>query len=354
MKDARVMNRATTMVAACLSALMFTASSSRAGLFGPKKLRIVTTTTDLKSIAQDIGGNKVTVTSIATGYQDPHFVEAKPSYMMKARRADLWIRVGLELEIGYEQLIIDGARNGKIRIGTEGHLDASEGVARLEVPSTQKVDRSMGDIHPLGNPHYWLDPLNGKVIARNITERLCKLRERDAAYFRSNFAKFCAKIDECLFGPALVKKVGGDRLCALSQMGTLGQFLKAEGLEKELGGWMGKMWPYRGEKVVTYHRSWSYFAHRFGLVVAEELEPKPGIPPSPRHIQEVIEKMKREGIKVILVEPFYEMKSPTLVAEKTGAKVVRVANSVGGTKEASDYFVLFDYIVAGIADAMAK
>ena len=274
--------------------------------------------------------------------------------MMKARKADLWIRVGLELEIGYEELIIDGSRNRKIRIATDGHLDASEGVERMEMPTTQKVDRSMGDVHPLGNPHYWLDPLNGKVMARNIADRLCKLLPKDAGYFRKNLDKFYAKMDESLFGATLTQKIGGDRLCALSRAGTLGRFLKEQNLHKELGGWLGKLWPYQGAKVVTYHRSWSYFANRFGLDVAEELEPKPGIPPSPRHVTDVIDKMKGQGIKVVLVEPFYETKTPRLVAEKTGARVVGIPNAVGGTPEVHDYFALFDCIVAKVAAALGS
>ena len=172
---------------------------TQAALFGPKKIRIVTTTTDLKSIAELVGGDKVKVSSIATGYQDPHFVDAKPSFMMKAKRADLFVRVGLELEIGYEELILEGARNRKIRVGQNGHLDVSNSVERLEVPTTQQVDRSMGDVHPLGNPHYWLDPINGKVIARNIANRLVRLRPADTEYFRKNASDFRARIDESLF-----------------------------------------------------------------------------------------------------------------------------------------------------------
>ena len=175
---------------------------------GAKPVRILTTTSDLRAIAQAVGGDHVVVSSLTQGRQDPHFVQAKPSYMMVARKADLWIRVGMELEIGYERLILDGSRNPKIRVGTRGHLDASVGVLRLEVP-TQKVDRSMGDVHPLGNPHYLLDPLNGRLVAKSISQRLTELAPQHAAYFGEQLKSFQRELDRCMFGPALVEQVGG-------------------------------------------------------------------------------------------------------------------------------------------------
>lgn len=273
------------------------------------KLQALTTTSDLKSITEFIGGNKVNVDSLAKGYQDPHFVEAKPSFMMKAKKADLFIRIGLELEIGYEELIIDGSRNPKIRIGQLGHLDASEGALLLEIPTTTKIDRSMGDVHPMGNPHYWLDPLNAKIIAANIANRLSAISPQNSAYFKNNLDDFNKKIDE------------------------------------KMTEWQAKLAPFAGSKIAIYHRSWPYFTHRFGLDIACELEPKPGIPPSPGHLKEVIETIKRERIKVILMEVFYDENPARFVAQATGAKVVIVPNSVGGTKEAQDYFGLIDTIV---------
>jgi len=340
----------TALSAALILATGMTPGPARAG---SKKLNVVTTTSDLRSITEAIGGDKVKVANIATGYQDPHFVEAKPSYMMKAKKADLWIRVGLELEIGYEQLIIDGSRNRRIRVGTPGHLDVSVGVERLEVPTTQKVDRSMGDIHPLGNPHYWVDPLNGKVIARNIARRLSELSPENAEYFERNLEAFDRRVDEALFGKALVEQLGGEKLSALLKAGDLDAFLEQQGLSDRLGGWLGIMRPHRGEKIVTYHRSWPNFAHRFGLVIADELEPKPGIPPSPGHVAEVIRRMKEENIRVILMEPFYDRKPAELVAKRTGAKVVMVANSVGGTPEAKDYVSLIGAVVRKVAAALS-
>lgn len=314
------------------------------------KLTVVATTSDLKSIAEEIGGDKVEAISLATGEEDPHFIQAKPSYMMMAKKADLWVRVGLELEIGYEQLILDGSRNQKIRIGQPGHLDASEGVLRLEVP-TQKLDRSMGDIHPLGNPHYWLDPWNGRTIARNICNRLKQLDPADADLFDKNCIAFCAKIDKAMFGEALVAKAGGEALWAAELNDALEDLLKKAGGASALGGWAGALYPCRGGKMVTYHRSWSYFANRFHLVVSDELEPKPGIPPSPAHVLEVINKVKAEKVKVLLMEPFYSRKAPDLVASHTGIKVVVAANSVGGQPEAKDYVSMISHVVERVAEA---
>ncbi|MCK4908634.1 MAG: metal ABC transporter substrate-binding protein, partial [Planctomycetes bacterium] len=189
------------------------------------RLNVVTTTTDLKSIAEMIGGEYVSVTNICQGNQDPHFIQAKPIYMVRARNADLWIRIGLELEIGYEEPIIEGSRNTRIQIGDPGHLDASEGVLLLEVPTTQKIDRSMGDVHPLGNPHYWLDPYNGRVMAKNIADRLKKLAPANKDIFGKNYQAFIRKLDEAMFGKELVAEIGGERLWGLELAGKLIEFI---------------------------------------------------------------------------------------------------------------------------------
>ncbi len=312
---------------------------------GADILKVVTTTTDLKSIVEAVGGEAVEATSICRGYENPHAIQAKPSYMMAARKADLWVRVGMDLEIGYERLIIEGSRNRKIRVGSPGHLDASSGVLRLEVPQA-KVTRLMGDVHPLGNPHYWLDPLNGRIMAKTIAGRLAELSPGKADLFRQNLHAFQEALDQHMFGANLVQQVGGERLWALELDGKLDGFLEAEKLEHKLGGWLAKMRPLRGRKIITYHRSWSYFAGRFGLVVADELEPKPGVPPSPSHLAEVIERANREHIEAILMEPFYRRKAADFVASRTGAKVLVCAHSVGGQKKAGDYLSLIDLVVS--------
>lgn len=325
-------------------------------------LQVVTTTSDLRALAEAIGGDKIEVASLGTGREDPHFIDAKPSCMVLAGKADLWIRVGLELEIGYENLIIDGSRNTKIRVGTPGHLDAATGVVRLEVP-TGKIDRSMGDIHPQGNPHYWLDPLNARIVAKNIAGRLAQLDPANATYYAERLKAFQGRLDEAMFGPKLLAEAakaaggadqGGAKLWAMTLKGELDGFVAAHGGDAILGGWMGAMRPLRDTKILTYHRSWTYFANRFGLQVAAELEPKPGIEPSPGHLADVVKIIERDKVRFLLMEPFYSRQAPDFLAGKTGIAVVQVANSVGGQPEATDYIALIDLIVKQCVAAAGK
>jgi zinc/manganese transport system substrate-binding protein len=323
------------------------------------KLKVVTTTSDLRSIVEAVGGDKVEAASLGTGREDPHFIDAKPSCMVLARDADLWVRIGLELEIGYENLVIDGSRNTKIRIGTPGHLDASEGVPRLEVP-TGKIDRSMGDIHPQGNPHYWLDPLNMRIVAKNVAARLAKLDAADSDYFAERLKAFTARLDEAMFGPKLMAAAGqaagssdqgGAKAWALLLKGELDAFVKDHGGDALWGGWWEIMRPLRGAKIITYHRSWTYFANRFGLEVAAELEPKPGIEPTPSHLNDVLNIIEQQKPKFLLMEPFYSRQAPDWLEKKTGIRIVQVANSVGGQPEATDYLAMIDNVVRRCAAA---
>ncbi len=316
-----------------------------------RQLRVVTTTADLKSITKAVGGGRVQVTAMCEGNRDPHHLEAKPSYMLRARRADLWICVGLELEIGWERLIIEGSRNRRIQIGRPGHLDASKGITPLEVPQGP-ILVAFSDIHRLGNPHYWLDPLNGRIVAKNIADRLAKLAPDDADYFAGRLAAFHKRLDEAMFGPELVAKMGGQGLWALELRGELNNYLAKQKLAR--GGWAAKMSPFRGAKVVTYHRSWSYFAKRFSIIVAAELEPKPGIPPSPAHLRDVIETVRNENIRALLVEPFYQRRAADLVAERTGIEVLVLTISAGGQPGVDDYIGLIDNIVSRLSAALAK
>ncbi len=315
------------------------------------KLNVVTTTTNLQSIAEAVGGDHISVSAISTGKEDPHYIAAKPSNMLKAKKADLWIRVGLELEIGYEGLILEGSRNSKIHVGLPGHLDASEGIAPLEVP-TGKVSRTMGDVHPLGNPHYWLDPYNGRIIARNIARRLKRLDAEHSADYDRNLTEFLRKLDSAMFGSKLVETVGGEKLWKMQSDGTLDAYLKEHSLPLE--GWLAKLRPYEHAKIVTYHRSWPYFTRRFHLEDVAELEPKPGIPPSPGHILEVINTMKSEKVRIILMETFYNRADADAVAEKTGAKVVVVASAVTAQPEADNYIDMIDNIVTRLSNALSE
>ena len=281
------------------------------------KLNVITTIEDLASIAREVGGDRVTVESIARGYQDPHFVEAKPSFILKLQKADLLVVVGRELEIGWLPPLIQQSRNAKIQVGADGYLDASLQAQILEIPQGQ-ITRAMGDVHPLGNPHYWLDPENGKRIAKQIVDKLARARAGDRAYFEQRLADFTSRLDAA---------------------------------EKR---WLAQMAPYKGAKVVTYHRSFPNFAERFGLNIIGYVEPRPGIPPSPQHTLDLINEMKRQNVKLVLVEPYFDLKTPNAIGRETGAQVLVMPPSVGGVKEVTDYIKLFDYDINLLIDAIKK
>lgn len=281
------------------------------------QLRVVATTEDLASLAREVGGDKVAVESLAVGTQDPHFVEPKPSLLLKLNRAALLIAVGRELEAAWLPPLLTQARNAKIQPGSPGYLDASIGVRILEIPTGQ-ITRAMGDVHPSGNPHYWLDPRNGLIIARAIEARLGELLPAERALFAQRTAAFAQRLADA---------------------------------EKR---WDAAMAPYKGAKIVTYHRSWANFVERFGLDVIGYIEPKPGIPPPPRHIVDLIAEMRKQQIKVILVEPYFDLRTPESIARETGASVVVMPPSVGGVREITDYIGLFDYNVRLLVAALAK
>jgi zinc/manganese transport system substrate-binding protein len=280
-----------------------------------KKLNVVTSTTDMAALTQEVGGDKLSVESIAKGYQDPHFVEAKPSFLLKLRQADLLVLVGLQLEIGWLPPLITQSGNPRIQLGAPGYLDASQFAEILEIPQGQ-VTRAMGDVHPLGNPHYWLDPDNGRRIARGIADKLAEMDPSDAEYFHQRFEDF------------------NKRLSAAEQK------------------WDEEMKPYRARKVVTYHRSFPNFAKHFGLDVIGYVEPRPGIPPTPTHTLELIQLMKRENCKVVLVEPYFDLKTPQSIGRETGAQVIVYLPSVGGEKGVDNYFQLFDYDIGLLMKAL--
>lgn len=323
------------------------------------KLRVVTTTTDLMSIAQAVGGEYVSVNSISSGKQDPHFIEAKPSYVLQLRKADLFIRIGLQLERGWERLVLESSRNARIQVGSEGHLDASAGIERLEVPITPG-DRSLGDVHPEGNPHYWLDPYNARIVANTIARRLAALNPEDEAEYNRRAEQFIRRIDEAMFGEALMVHEDPEHLWRLGLEGKLDQYLESgravdgNPIPASHEGWYVTMRPFKGTKVVTYHRSWSFFLRRFGLVSVGELEAKPGIAPSPGHLKELIESMKQHEVPLIIVASFKGDKTPNLVASKTGARVVKVPYSVGGNDQAADYIALMDHLVSRISHALTQ
>lgn len=315
------------------------------------QVKVVTTTPDLASIVSAIGGNRVTVSALVTGARDPHRIEAKPSYMSKVGGADIFVAVGLELEAGYEDAILEGSRNRKVQKGQPGHVYSSDHALILERP-TGAVSRAMGDIHPEGNPHIWLDPLNGRIFALNIERVLSSQKPQYAAEFKANLAAFRSKLDNAMFGAELVKKFGGDTLWTWERNGQLDQKLREGGASGMLAGWSGRLAPYAGRPILTYHRSLSYLANRFGLRIVAELEPKPGLEPSPGHLAKVIATAQQTGVKAILQETFYPTKHAQFVAGRCGAKVVVIPQNVGHDPAAKDYFSLFDTIVGRIAEAM--
>jgi len=324
-----------------LALLMFVAPFSSPA-FG---LEVVATLPDLAKIAEAVGGDRVHVTAITSAVQDPHFVDPKPSFVVKLRDADVFLISGLELEIGWVPPLLDGARNPKINAGAPGYVDCSRGIPVIERP-TGEVTRAMGDAHPLGNPHYLLDPLNGVIVARTIAEALGKADPAGAADYAARSKAFGRTISEGMFGKALVDEVGESKLDRLARSGELDAFVAKGGVA--LGGWMGKMRPFAGKKIVFYHRSFSYFAERFGLVVADYVELKPGIQPGPSHLADLITKMKKEGIKVVGTHAFYDEKVANLVAAKAGAKLLVVPLASTG----SSYAQLFDTLTGQFATAL--
>ncbi len=234
------------------------------------KINIITTTEDLASIVREIGGDKVQVEALAKGYQDPHFVDAKPSFLLKLRRADLLVAIGLQLEIGWLPPLVTNCGNPKIQPGAGGYLEAAQFAEILEIPTGQ-ITRAMGDVHPQGNPHFWLDPQNGLRVAKGLRDKFSEMSRADAPYFAQRFDSFQQRMADA---------------------------------EK---AWDEKMKPYRGAKIVTYHNSWPNLVRRFGLNVVGYVEPRPGIPPSPGHLVDLIREMKRQNIKLILVETYFDL-----------------------------------------------
>jgi len=281
---------------------------------GLAQLKVVATLTDLQSIAKLIGGENVDAFAIATGFQNPHFVDPKPSYILKLARADIFMTVGLDLEIGWAPPLLNSSRNSKIEKGGEGYVDASVNIPLLQIPTS--ASRGQGDIHVFGNPHYWLDPFNGKIIARNIFDALARVDPDHRAVYEANLRKFNETID-----------------------------LKT----KE---WTDKMHPYAGTKIIAYHNEWPYFEQRFGLQIVDFLEPKPGIPPTPSQLLKVINEMKRDHIKIIIISPYFTAESAELVARNSGGKVVTLATSVGANDRIKTYFDLFDYNISQLLEAL--
>jgi zinc/manganese transport system substrate-binding protein len=281
------------------------------------KLNVVVTTPDLASIAKEVGGDRIELSTLARPTEDPHFVDAKPSFIVKLNKADAIIEGGAELEIGWLPPLLAGARNSKLDSSAPGHILCNEGIHMLEVPD--KLDRSKGDLHAAGNPHFVVDPENAKIIAGHICDSFCKLDAAGCATYQANLKKF------------------------------------SDALDAKIADWQKTLAPFKGRQVVVYHNSWLYFAERFGLKIDLYLEPKPGIPPSPAHLAEVIAKMKEENAHVIIVDPYLNRRTAETVARSTDATVVDVAQFPGGVKGTEGgYIQLIDYLVNSLAKALGE
>lgn len=293
------------------SAFLGLAALFAAGSIAGAQLRVVATTPDLASVAREIAGNRANVVALAKATEDPHFVDAKPSFVVTLNRADALVEGGAELELGWLPPLLENSRNSKIAAGAPGHIVASEGIRLLEIPTS--FDRSKGDIHSLGNPHFMIDPVAAKTVARNIANHLGQIDPKNAATYNANLAKFNGRIDA------------------------------------KLAAWQQQLAPYRGAKIVTYHRDFIYLAQRFGLTIVDELEPKPGIAPSPAHLAQVIGKMRANNVKVILVQPFQNRKTAETVARQTGATVLDTPQQPGAASNTNSYFDMMDNLVGALA-----
>lgn len=289
------------------------------GGFASAKVQVVTSIPDFASIAEEIGGDKVNVASLAKGYQDPHFVDAKPTYVTKLNKADLLIYNGLDLEVGWLPILVTGARNSKIStLNSEGNVDASGFISNvLEVPAGP-IDRSMGDVHPRGNPHYMLDPRNGIAVAKGIAAKLSEIDPENASYYEENYEKF------------------------------------AERLKMKIKEWDEQLAPYRGTEIVSYHKNLEYFTEWAGFKEVGFIEPKPGIPPTPSHVAELIKKINTADVKLVIASNYYPQKTGEIIAEKTGTVFLSIPTSVGGEDGIKTYTDLFDVIVGDITSALKK
>jgi len=303
------------------------------------KLRVVTTLGVLASLAHEVGGEHVDVEALANPQQDPHFVQPRPTLMEKARAADVFVELGMQLEL-WAQKVVEGSGNPHIQPGQPARVVASTGITALELP--RELSREWGDVHPYGNPHVWLDPLNTKDMAANIAAGLEAIDPAHKPDYEANLKRFQDRIDEALFGPELVKQVGGRMLARQARGGRLSEYLVQKKYAELLGGWLARAAPLAGRPAVTYHKSWVYFAERFGLKIPIEIEEKPGIPPSARHRDAVVALIKAQQVRTVLHEVFYDQGAADYLASETGAHKAIVPIDVGAEAGAKDYFALVD------------
>lgn len=319
-------------------------------VFAGPPLKVCATVPELGGLVRAVGGAQVVVTVFAKETEDPHYLDARPSFIKALSDADLFIQVGIDLESAWAPLLLRSSRNRRIQPGGPGFVDASSAIEPLDIP-TGTLDRSLGDVHPQGNPHYLVDPLNGLKVAALLRDSLTQLRPGSGAVFANNYQQFRQRLGEALVGAELSAKYDFEKLALLHQHGRLTGFLEQQGDLGRLGGWFGQLAPHYGAKLLTYHNSWPYFADRFGLMVAEHLEPKPGIPPGPRHLLRVIKIIRSERIKALLAEPWLSQQATRSVAGKTGINIVRAASSQSPGSGRYDYLAAINDVVNKLAAA---
>lgn len=318
-------------------------------------IRVFATTPDLAALTHEVGGDEVSLTIVVKGPEDPHHAEAKPSLIRALHDAELFVQNGLDLEAGYAPLLLQQARNPAVQPGSPGFLDASLVMGGALDKPTGVIDRSMGDLHPGGNPHYLLDPLRGVAVARAIATKLGDLRPAKREAFDARFEAFQKTVWSALVGEPLAVKYGSDvaKLALLFQHGKLGSFLEQQGERDKLGGWLAALLPYVGAKAVDDHPIWAYFSDRFGLRVIGHLEPLPGVPPTTKHLEEIIGTMRADDVRIVLASAYYDPRYAQFVSDATKAAVLRMANQVEAVPAASSYVAMIDYDVQQVATALA-
>jgi ABC-type Zn uptake system ZnuABC Zn-binding protein ZnuA len=347
------MNRP-TILQSVAAVLAFLALANVGSVARAQSVNVCCTIPDFGSLVREIGGNQVTVTVFAKATEDPHFLEARPSFVKAANQADLLVHAGMQLELGWLPAVLQGARNANVLPGGRGNVDCSTVIQPLEVPQG-RVDRAMGDVHPGGNPHYWTDPLSGLKVAALIRDKLAELRPDQKSYFNDQYDAFAKRVSVLMIGEALAKEYDSEdvrKLALLFQHGKLGGFLKEQDQDKLLGGWFGMLSPYYGTKIVDDHSMWPYFARTFGLKVVAHMEPKPGIGPTTQHLGEVVAMMKRDNVRVILASAYYDPRHARFLASQTGAAVVNAANLAGARPGTENYLAAVDYNVRELVKAL--
>ncbi len=322
------------------------------GALAAEPLRVCATVSDLAALVETIGGPEVEVTVFAKPTEDPHFVDARPSFVRALNKADLLVLNGLQLEIGWLPVLIQNARNAQVLPGAAGYVDASIAIQPMNIPAVT-INRSMGDVHPMGNPHYLLDPINGLRVAALLRGRLAALRPGGSARFASNFEAFKKDLAERLAGRQLAELYDIEKLARLQQNGKLRSFLSSVDQASYLDGWWGRTLPNAGTKVVQDHRIWPYFARRFGLVIVADMEPKPGIAPSTKHMQEITELIRAQHVPIAMTAAYYDPKYGDFLARQSGITVIRMANQTGARPGTDSYLDMVDYNVSQIAQALA-